>query len=752
MSYQTFDASLPYVDALHDELILLHERFELSLQRGMKYLKLTADEQEDHHHPMMDALSKVGNLQKTVNGAVAHRSTNDACLDLYYQLGVNLDTGHIYHLLENAWLQDPERTLRIIWHTRSIHQGKSAKYRFYVAFGWLLMHHPQTAIHNLPLLVAETIEVEKRNGKALFKCHGYWKDLLNVCQIYANGELEDGPKGEGGRYQALNCLRIARRPWIKGKSPRERSCQFYKSLKACEFAEEQQAMLKARKEAIDAQQAKQRQEQREAKMNKRAKRHDRIVDLLTNNTHYRVLHCTVARLFAAQLRKDLELLKASKVNELSLAAKWAPSLQQTHDKHTLMATSIAELLFPPAEYQERDQPRQHYLNKVRERYRKEYLSPLRAALDVTERRMSSGEWTSINFSRVPSLCMQNNSQHFYKHAPQQFRAFLQDVVAGKRQVSGATLQPCQLAERAVQCCNGSSTRASKLGLKVKENNQDVSKELIEIEKTLIDAQWRTLVESIRQHASLGQAIAVLDTSGSMMCSMNATIVPLYPAIGLALLLAELVAPPFGNSIITFSSTPSVVNLAEIPSFCERVKSVLRACAGMSTNIEAVFLDLLLPIAKKHKLKQEDMVKRLFIFSDMEFDVGCRDIHSGTSTPSGSWATTYERIKAAYEAEGYTVPEIVWWNLAGTRPTDDPSMDPEAPKPVTQDTPGCAMLCGYSGALMKNFLEGKVGQEEEEYDMLDDNDDQPKKKSELTPLESMDKAISHSSFKDLVVVD
>ena len=41
--------------------------------------------------------------------------------------------------------------------------------------------------------------------------------------------------------------------------------------------------------------------------------------------------------------------------------------------------------------------------------------------------------------------------------------------------------------------------------------------------------------------------------------------------------------------------------------------------GMSANFEAVFTKLILPMAVKKKLPQDQMVKRIFVFSDIQFN-------------------------------------------------------------------------------------------------------------------------------------
>ena len=65
------------------------------------------------------------------------------------------------------------------------------------------------------------------------------------------------------------------------------------------------------------------------------------------------------------------------------AAKWAPSNGRSADRATLLATTIATMLFPeekPAAGQEA----QHFVHVLRMRYQREVLAPLRQALHIPE--------------------------------------------------------------------------------------------------------------------------------------------------------------------------------------------------------------------------------------------------------------------------------------------------------------------------------------------------------------------------------
>ena len=83
--------------------------------------------------------------------------------------------------------------------------------------------------------------------------------------------------------------------------------------------------------------------------------------------------------------------------------------------------------------------------------------------------------------------------------------------------------------------------------------------------------------------------------------------------------------------------------------------------GMYTDLNAVFLKLLLPLAKKNEVEREDMIKRLFIFSEMQFDE-CRALDGEADV--ADWKTGHDEIERAYRDAGYEVPQIVYWDLAG----------------------------------------------------------------------------------------
>ncbi|GMI63984.1 hypothetical protein like AT5G13210 [Hibiscus trionum] len=133
--------------------------------------------------------------------------------------------------------------------------------------------------------------------------------------------------------------------------------------------------------------------------------------------------------------------------------------------------------------------------------------------------------------------------------------------------------------------------------------------------------------------------------------------------------------------------------------------------GMNTDFQKVF-DLMLKVGVEGKLKPEQMIKRLFVFSDMKFD-------QASASP---WETDYQVIVNKFTEKGYVeaIPHIVFWNLRHSR---------AAPVPATQK--GVALVSGFSKNLIKLFLN---------YD------------GKIDPEAVMEVAISGKQYQNLVVLD
>ena len=147
---------------------------------------------------------------------------------------------------------------------------------------------------------------------------------------------------------------------------------------------------------------------------------------------------------------------------------------------------------------------------------------------------------------------------------------------------------------------------------------EVGGNVVEEGPSEVNLQWLRLVKDTKAAGQLPSALAVCDVFGSMSMYEEMDVAA---AVALSLLLADVADEPWRNKICTFSMTPKFVTMpsATTDNLAERVEQVKGLQWGMNTrDFQAVF-DELLSFALGIDLKPDDMVKTLFVFSDMEFD-------------------------------------------------------------------------------------------------------------------------------------
>ncbi|KAF2482007.1 hypothetical protein BDY17DRAFT_252702 [Neohortaea acidophila] len=712
------------------------------------------------HNPTIRATDLPGNKMLTENGDVAFKDSGAVLVDLFAELEDTISADRLKKVLEQAWAEDALSTLKIIWNARSIHLGKSSRVTFYRAVGWLYRNHPLTLITNLPWLVRPVIRkkapkeasgnwtdagkdvdvvdaedadsdfelienedddekgepVRKRakvdDGLAEFDikygvAHGYWKDLLNILALAANNELKvDGDPRKVLNVKANNNKNL--RDWTEGKGRRKKTIQA---------------------------------------------RHASAVSKLDKDGTYKALHLSVARLFADQLTLDLARLQSgdrAEKKQISLAAKWAPTHKGMHDQYTCIVSSIAELLYPfdklrPAGVDGTD--RELYLKHARIAYQSQTLSPLRKHIDIVELHLTNNNFAAIQYDRLPSLAMNQYAPVFATKDYEHFEKYVDKVAGGRARMSGATLLPSTLVKHALDKGNGVDGTKTTSG----SARFMVQRKIEALLLKTADGQWNTLVQRLRDSGSLSDSIAVCDVSGSMTYpTFSDQTTPLHSAIGLSLLLAEITKPPFGGAFITFSAQPELVRVGgpkDERSLLEKVKLIERSNWGGNTDFEAVFLKLILPMAIENGLKQEDMVKQVFVFSDMHFDA------AQPRADSSRWSASFERIKMEFEKAGYKLPRLIFWNLAGSAHGEDNGV---APKPVGAFEQNTALVSGYSQGQMKMFLDSGGFEEVEEVivETEGENGEVVVKKQEKKqdPLDVVRRAISHDAYRMLKVMD
>jgi hypothetical protein len=334
---------------------------------------------------------------------------------------------------------------------------------------------------------------------------------------------------------------------------------------------------------------------------------------------------------------------------LSLAGKWAPTEKTFFDKpgQGRLARRLAHLWFGASHPQ------------CYSRAYRQALSQLRENLRVVERFMCAGEWNRIEFSHVSSKCHLKSKKAFAKHCDGRYESYLSELKAGTAKINTAGLHPHELVNQY-------------MSNKVEGGGVDET----------VEAQWRTLVGKLKQAGSFSSALAVVDVSGSMSG------IPMMVAITLGLIVADMTTGPFHNRLITFDANPNWHVVEEDSTLRDKVTAAQAMRWGCNTDMLKVFT-LILNTAVSNKVKQCDLPKTLFIFSDMQFD-------QATTGGAGQYKTTHATVKAMYKQHHYTPPSIVYWNLRG----DTCSF------PVCKDTPDVAMVSGFSADLLKLFLSGE----------------------------------------------
>ncbi len=282
----------------------------------------------------------------------------------------------------------------------------------------------------------------------------------------------------------------------------------------------------------------------------------------------------MARLFAEQLVEDVQVLREINVlppdadrlplvKKLSLAGKWAPTPGCSHDRVTNISTAIAELI-----YASQALPADHYPSVLKSDlpahdravcpplfYQRWILSELRRASGYPEPLMSAGKRKQIKYTWVSSLAMKNNTPHFFRHDPEGFEKYLAAVEEKKKSISGATLLPHKLVAQAMGMTDGERDHKGSAA------EREFKQRLAEIRLRVVEAQWQTLLENLREAGALENSLAVCDVSGSMGQLYGRFkeryTPPILPAVSLSLVLASIAKPPFRRRVHHFLLPPAV---------------------------------------------------------------------------------------------------------------------------------------------------------------------------------------------------
>lgn len=314
------------------------------------------------------------------------------------------------------------------------------------------------------------------------------------------------------------------------------------------------------------------------------------------------------RFIAERLRDDAKTVAAG--GHPSLLAKWMPSINASSKETRKLALRFCrnlDLQIP--------------------KYRR-LLSYLRKAIGIVESKMSAGEWTDIDFNKVPSYAMKNYSDAFFKHDPDRWTEYLQILMSGKSTIHSGVLFPYDIIQGIVS----------------------------RHDPILLDAQWKGLPDYFNGVSR--NVLALVDTSGSMLG--NRADCPLNSAIGLGIYCAEHNQGDFHNILMTFSRDPKLHELEDSMTIVEKYKAVATGdCAN--TNLDKAFAKVF-EISKAAKEAPE----ALLILSDMEID----SYFTGNYyyNDEDTVASVTNKWKPKFSNENLKFPKIIFWNLEARQNT------------------------------------------------------------------------------------
>lgn len=376
-----------------------------------------------------------------------------------------------------------------------------------------------------------------------------------------------------------------------------------------------------------------------------------------------IFHNTAAWKFVVNLindvlRKDLENMLAGK--SVTLLAKWMPSANAGKASHLIATDLAAQLGYTGREY-------------------RKVLSKLRNYIKIVETKMCSNEWGSIDYATVPSKANLMYAKAFKKHDFDRYNNYIKTVNSGEAKINAATLNPCEIF---------SNVRSR-------------------VNVPTMEALWKSLPDYMETPYN---GLVIADTSGSMQSPMIGKFTPFDVAMSLAVYIAERNPSTYWrNKFLIFSGNPELLELRgnTIGHYVKCFPNIV------SNNTDLIKVaKLIVDAGVRHSINNEDMPKVLTIISDMQFDsfdeingngVTGKNFILSWSTEfsdynrprSNGGATTHHAFSSIFTNAGYSVPNIIYWNVNNTKNS-----------PVKFDDYGTALVSGYSPSVLKSILSAK----------------------------------------------
>lgn len=285
---------------------------------------------------------------------------------------------------------------------------------------------------------------------------------------------------------------------------------------------------------------------------------------------------------------------------------------------------------------------------------KQWRKTLVTLTNVVETPMCSKEWSSIDYSKVPSRAIGIYARAFGRNDTARFTEFKTAVEKGEAKINAGAVFPYDVVH------------------------------LLKRDESLAEVQWKAL-PNYAQDAT-DRAICVVDVSGSMLDTVSGSSVSCMDvAISLGIYTSERLEGVFKDTIITFTDTPRILKFSKGASLAQRVQESKKD-VGYSTNLEGVF-DAVLTAAVQAKLPEDQLPNKIVMISDMQFN----------SQINGGGLSAVPMIRAKYAKAGYKMPALVFWNVGAAKYNNSPSTIGES---------SVAMVSGFSPSILSSILNGK----------------------------------------------
>lgn len=352
--------------------------------------------------------------------------------------------------------------------------------------------------------------------------------------------------------------------------------------------------------------------------------------------------CEAAAVSAVKERLSADISAMANGGQISLLAKWLPSVNTSSAAARAAGKRLA-----------------NQLGFTEKKYR-QTLSKLRKYADILENRLRERDYT-FDYEKQPSCAMFKYRKAFIRSDGERYAEYLGAVRGGRAKLNAAAVFPYEIIRRCIR--------------------EKISEE----ERLSLDATWRNLPA----YGANGNAIAVVDGSGSMYGGARSGVSPIEAALSLGIYFAEHNRGAFANHFITFSRSPRLIEIKG-----GDIEEKARYCASFNevanTDLEAVF-DLILSAAVKNGVKQSELPEKIYIISDMEFD-GCVE--------GGNDLTLFEAMKRKFARRGYKLPDVVFWNVNSFGGNF----------PVKIKDSGTALVSGFSPAIFDMVMSGDISPE------------------------------------------